>query len=66
MPSPGRPPLQAGQRRTAPVPVRFTEAERELIESAAQADKQPISAWVRDRALSAAKRRTRHKSCTED
>jgi len=39
------------------VPVRFTEDERELIESAAQADAQSVSAWVRDRALAAAKRR---------
>ncbi|WP_425437828.1 plasmid mobilization protein [Mycobacterium neglectum] len=59
MPSPGRPPLEAGQRRTAPVPVRFTATEREVIEAAAKADGQSVSAWVRDRALAAARRRTR-------
>jgi uncharacterized protein (DUF1778 family) len=57
MPSRGRPPLEAAQRRSAPVPVRFTEAERELVESVAEADEQSLSAWVRDQALRAAKRR---------
>jgi uncharacterized protein (DUF1778 family) len=65
MPSPGRPPLEASKRRTAPVPVRFTEAERDLIESAAQADEQSVSAWVRDRALAAAKRRA-HRRRADD
>jgi len=41
------------------VPVRFTEAERALVEAAAQADGQSMSAWVRDRAVVAAKRRAR-------
>ncbi|MBU8820619.1 MULTISPECIES: plasmid mobilization protein [Mycolicibacterium] len=59
MPSPGRPPLKAGQRRSAAVPVRFTEEEREIIDSAAEADGQAVSAWVRDRALAAARRRSR-------
>lgn len=57
MPSAGRPPLEASKRRTAPVPVRFTQAERDLIDSAATADEQSVSAWVRDRAVDAAKRR---------
>jgi uncharacterized protein (DUF1778 family) len=39
------------------VPVRFTEAERELVESVAEADDQSVSAWVRDQAVSAARRR---------
>lgn len=32
---PGRPPFKAGQRRSAAVPVRFTEDERDIIEAAA-------------------------------
>ncbi|MFW0154392.1 plasmid mobilization protein (plasmid) [Mycobacterium sp. smrl_JER01] len=56
---PGRPPFKAGQRRNAVVPVRFTEDERDIIEAAAEADGQAVSAWVRDRALAAARRRSR-------
>jgi len=44
------------------VAVRFTEAERELIESAAEGDEQSVSAWVRDQALTAARRRQAHRS----
>ena len=47
------------------MPVRFTKAERELIESAAQADEQSVSAWVRERALTAAKRRA-HRRQADD
>ncbi|MHA7658416.1 type II toxin -antitoxin system TacA 1-like antitoxin [Mycobacterium sp. ML2] len=43
------------------MPVRFTQAERDLIENAATADEQSVSAWVRDRAVEAAKRRAQRR-----
>ncbi len=53
----GRPPLDAEKRRTAAVPVRFTGEERQLVEDAAAADRMKLSAWIRARAVAAARRR---------
>jgi len=39
--------------------VRFTTEERALVEAAADADGSSLSAWVRDRAVAAARRRAR-------
>lgn len=55
----GRPPIDAEKRRGAPVPVRFTDEERELVEDAAAADGMSLSAWIRARAVTAARRANR-------
>lgn len=52
-------------RRSAPVPVRFTEDERKLVESAARAEQSSLSAWVRDRAVAAAKRHARARGASD-
>jgi uncharacterized protein (DUF1778 family) len=52
----GRPPIDAEKRRGAPIPVRFTDEERELVEAAAAADGVSLSMWIRARAVAAAKR----------
>ncbi|MDV7137166.1 plasmid mobilization protein [Williamsia muralis] len=56
MTSRGRPPLDPEQRRSAPVPVRFTAQERALVEAAAGSAGVSVSAWVRQRAVKDAKR----------
>jgi uncharacterized protein (DUF1778 family) len=57
----GRPPIDAEKRRGAPVPVRFTDEERELVENAAAADGMSLSAWIRARAVTAARRANRNR-----
>lgn len=47
------------ERRSAPVPVRYTKAERELVQAAADAEGLSLSAWIRDHSLAAAKRARR-------
>ncbi|WP_156045883.1 MULTISPECIES: hypothetical protein [Actinomycetes] len=59
MTSRGRPPLDPEQRRSAPVPVRFTAQERALVEAAAGSAGVSVSAWVRQRAVKDAKRASR-------
>ncbi|WP_131822483.1 hypothetical protein [Mycobacteroides chelonae] len=70
MPSPGRPPLEPGQRREDPIPVRFTADERTLVEwaanDAAGTNNASISAWVRSEAVAAAKRRRRRHDSKDD
>jgi uncharacterized protein (DUF1778 family) len=61
----GRPPIDAERRRGAPLPVRFTDQERELIEVAAAADGMSLSAWIRARAVTAAKRGNRRRLAPE-
>ncbi|WP_424750913.1 plasmid mobilization protein [Mycobacterium sp.] len=55
----GRPPIDPEKRRSAPIPVRFTDSERELVEDAAAADGMSLSTWIRARAVAAAKRANR-------
>jgi hypothetical protein len=43
------------------VPVRFTDQEYELIEEAAAADGMSLSAWIRARAVTAARRANRNR-----
>jgi uncharacterized protein (DUF1778 family) len=52
----GRPPIDPEKRRNAPVAVRLTDQERELIEDAAAADGMSLSRWISARAVAAAKR----------
>ena len=53
----GRP--KSDNPRSSPVPVRFSQEERELVQAAADAAHQSLSAWIRERSVTAAKRATR-------
>ncbi|WP_420214112.1 plasmid mobilization protein [Mycobacteroides abscessus] len=55
----GRPPLDPDKRLGPPVPVRFTDHERAIVEQAAQESGLSLSAWIRGRAIAAAKRSNR-------
>ena len=44
---PGRPKLAKGEAKGKIVPVRFTAEERKAVESAARANNQTISEWIR-------------------
>ena len=55
----GRPPLDADKRRGAPIQVRFTDEERQLVMDAAAAEGMSVSNWVRARAIAAAERAKR-------
>lgn len=53
----GRPPKAPGDRRTNGIRIPLTDAERELVEGAAQADEAKPITWAREALLRAAKRR---------
>lgn len=44
---PGRPKLPPGRKKGATIPVRWTDAEREAIEKASQAEGVDMSFWIR-------------------
>ncbi|PPH51214.1 DUF1778 domain-containing protein [Rathayibacter sp. AY1E1] len=50
----GRPP--AADPLAAPISLRFTASERELVERAAAAESKTLARYVRDKAVAAAKR----------
>ena len=53
----GRPPLPEDERRESPVPVRFRDEERQLIDRAAEKlEIRSVSAFVRDAAVKEARR----------
>ncbi|MEM8782211.1 MAG: hypothetical protein AAGE65_05070 [Planctomycetota bacterium] len=54
----GRPNKPESERRTHRFQIRLSEAERELIEAAAEAKDQTASDWARTLLLKAAKRQT--------
>jgi hypothetical protein len=54
---PGRPPLPDADRLEAPLRVRFTADERELVEKAASVAGVSVSGYIRDVTLDAARRR---------
>lgn len=51
----GRPHLPKGTAKDVIVQTRVSEAERELLQQAADASGQKLSRWMRDRLLDAAK-----------
>lgn len=51
---PGRPAV-AGSRAGSPILVRVSDAEREALQRAADGAGEPLSTWVRDAALKAAR-----------
>src|SRR5205823_9720568 len=53
----GRPPKPASERKTAGMLIPMTEAERERVQAAAEADDAKPITWARDVLLRAAKRR---------
>ena len=53
----GRPPKAPEDRRTNGLRIPLTDAEREAIENAAQADGEKPITWAREAILRAAKRR---------
>jgi hypothetical protein len=53
----GRPPKPANERKTAAMLIPMTDAEREQIRTAAEADEAKPVTWARDVLLRAAKRR---------
>lgn len=52
----GRPPLPPEERRSVRMVVKLTEDEREELERAAAARGQPLTVYVRSRALISARR----------
>ena len=52
----GRPPMAAEDRRTIPLKVLTTQAEREELQEAAQAASLDVSTWVRAVALERARK----------
>lgn len=49
---PGRPKLPKGKAKSRTLPaVRFSDADMKLIESAAKANSQTVSDWVRSKLL---------------
>jgi hypothetical protein len=50
----GRPPLLAAQRKAQITAIRLRSSERQLVENAARAQNQNLSAWIRSTLLSAA------------
>ncbi|MCA9125017.1 MAG: hypothetical protein H6822_19735 [Planctomycetaceae bacterium] len=55
----GRPPKDPEDRKTANMKLPMTEAEKELIRLAAEADDAKPVTWARDLLLKAAKRRVK-------
>ena len=53
----GRPPKRPSERKTSPMLIPMTDAEREQIQAAAEADDAKPTTWARDVLLRAAKRR---------
>lgn len=49
----GRPPL-AGSRKNERIEVRFTDAEKQRVTSAAEIAGQPVATWARDALLASA------------
>jgi predicted HicB family RNase H-like nuclease len=45
---PGRPRMAKGEAKGSIMPVRFSPEERKRVEAAARANKQTVSAWVRN------------------
>lgn len=56
-PKMGRPPKAPADRRTNGLRIPLTDAEREVVEAAAQADGDKPITWAREAVLRAAKRR---------
>lgn len=53
----GRPPLPEDERRESPIPVRFKDDERKMIDRATEAlDLRSVSAFIRDAAIEKARR----------
>lgn len=50
----GRPPLDEEDRRDGQIRVRVTAAEKEILDSAADASGKPTTTWLRDLGLAAA------------
>jgi uncharacterized protein (DUF1778 family) len=56
----GRPPKSAEDRRDSPLPLRFTAAERAMLDQAAEASgESTTAAWARPVLVQAAKRAIR-------
>ena len=53
----GRPPKAPEERRTADMKIPLSEAEKDLIKSAAETDDTKPVTWARDLLIRAAKRR---------
>jgi uncharacterized protein (DUF1778 family) len=49
----GRPKLPAGKRKAGRIEIRVTEAERSLMEAAAERDGKTLSEWIRNAAVKA-------------
>ena len=53
----GRPPKKPSERKTAPMLIPMTDAEREQIQAAAEADEAKPTTWAREVLLRTANRR---------
>ena len=52
----GRPPKEPGEVLDERLYVRLTTEEKELLEHAAESQDKPLSAWIREKLVSSAKR----------
>ena len=52
----GRPPKEPGEALDERLYVRLTSEEKQLLESAAEASDKKLSAWIREKLVSTAKR----------